>query len=279
MLEFRKDGYSYRFSDHLANSDFLLKFRDSKELRENYKIIESTFAKEIDFILYERELLDSNFVKDYYSEDNFIDIREESYVTKFIDPIADPSLVEVRSVLGTTWERKVNVEGLLSFKLTYSYQEILQKILVYVYKELGKDGLDNLRSLGLANGLSNAIFSLKDYEKIIPGTHPMIFNLEEVDPIVRVLEPLNCETLTKCDNENIKAALFFLSEMLFKDGHLVDESIIADQIDYITKELPDEVDKKLNQTDFDIICFLLCERKIMEKTEIPSLGKYLISKE
>lgn len=279
MLEFRKDGYSYRFSDHLANSDFLLKFRDSRELQDNYKIVESTFPKEINFVLYERGFIDSDFVKDYYSEDNFVDINDENHTIDFIDPLVDPSLVGIENALGVTWERKIVADGLLSFKLDYSYQEILQKILIYVYKKYGKYGIDTLRSLGLANGLSKAIFSLKDYEKIIPGTHPMIFNLEEIDPIARVLEPLHCETLTKCDNENIKAALFFLSEMLFKGGHLVEENVIADQIDYIIKKLPDNANKKLNQIDFNIICFLLCERKANENKVVPVLGKYLISEE
>ena len=279
MLEFRKDGYSYRFSDHLANSDFLLKFRDSRELQENYKILESTFPKKIDFVLYERDLLDSDFIKDYYSTDNFIEVKEKDHTTNFIDPIADSSLVGVQNVFSNVWERKIDADGILSFKLTYSYQEILQSILVYVYNELGKAGLDALRSLGLANGLSNSIFSLKDFEKIMPESHPWVFNLKEVDPVVRVLEPLYCETLTKCDNENIKAALFFLSEMLFKGEHLVEENVIADQIDYIIKELPDNANKKLNQTDFNIICFLLCERKINENKVVPVLGKYLISEE
>lgn len=278
MLEFRKDGYSYRFSDHLANSDFLLKFRDSRELQENYKILESTFPKKIDFVLYERDLLDSDFIKDYYSADNFIEVKEENHETNFIDPIADSSLVGIQNAFSNVWERKIDADGVLSFKLTYSYQEILQSILVYVYNELGKAGLDALRSLGLANGLSNSIFSLKDFEKIMPESHPWVFNLKEVDPVVRVLEPLYCDTLTSCDNENIKAALFFLSEMLFEDGHLVDESIVADQIDYINKELPENTNKKLNQTDFNLICFLLCERKIKGTQEISVPGKYLISK-
>ena len=279
MLEFRKKGYSYKFSDHLANSGFLLEFRDSRELQDNYKIVESTFPKETNFVLYEKDFIDSDFVRDYYSEDNFIDITDENSSIDFIDPLVNPSLVGVENSLGVIWERKMDADGLLSFKLEYSYQEILQKILVYVYKKYGKYGIDTLRSLGLANGLSKAIFSLREYEKIIPGNHPMIFNCEEIDPVTRVIESLHCDTLTKCDNENIKAALFYLSELLFKDGHIVDEKIIADQIDYINKELPDNTNKKLNQIDFDIICFLLCERKINENREVRVLGKYMISEE
>lgn len=277
MLEFKCNGYIYRFDNDLANTDFILKFKDSPKLQRNYRKIESTFPDNQVFVLYEKELLYDGFIEAHYDFDNYIRVKDSDEHIALIDPIANPSLVGCDNILCYDYKYVIKSKGVV-LEMFYDYQSLLQSLLLYIYKTYGKTGLDNARSMGLANGISNSAYFFENYEKTTGediNSKTETFNRSNVDIINRVYQAMNSEILRNCENRNLAAAMFYISESLFKDGTIKSEEEISSLITDASMQLYEGIDTNLNQKDFEIACFLICEL-LMKNSKHKNRGKYLM---
>lgn len=274
-IEIRIGGKIYRLGSELAKDEaFIGSFIASSHLRDNYDLLELTFPEDAKFALYNKNLLNDAFIEAYYSEDNFIPFELSGIIT-LIDPIANPAFTSSKEKIESSTSKRKKVVD-ISIVLTSGYQERLQNILFKVFKKYGKVGLDKLRKMNIANVVNDLSYNLEEINKNLGKTYSLgelMFNDDFLDIETRINDALKSDALNQCKNENVLAAVVYLSELLYQKGELISEVNIKSLIQSIENQYPENVDNKLNQNDFLIAMFLCSEYHLDTKQEMIRKGK------
>ena len=204
-------------------------------LRKVFRIIPSSDP----FIIYNEEILTEEFIKNFNTEkNNRVDTNFKiSY---------DPAVV-----------------SLLELSITTKLEKIIQNTLVEINKLYGSKGLEQIRSINLANGLSlnkhfirlpiannDAFYQIVDLDYLLSidynnqelydlsGIYNLYLDKSEFNPLKRTIDILNCSMFINYPNENVKSALFSIPHLLYDSNQeLHNEEYIYNLLELINSKM------------------------------------------
>ncbi len=227
--------YSFLVSDKLKQDETFIKYWNSNifENQKRYKKLAKMFNNN-KFCLYRKELLSDEFFEKfkYGMRCRWHEKNKEAF-----DPATQPAFSEIM--------------------LSQEELENLQDILVVIMQKYGELGLNKIREFNLAQGVMKYKYPIlitdsEDIYDLETDNHNqkiLTINRNRLNPLVKLTALLENKVFKYINNENIKSALFFMSDCLFEDGHLISDCEIYEYVLELSKLQP-LLTISLNYQDF-----------------------------